>query len=103
LAVLPPKTETVVFSIDGSFTASVSIMGKDPKVRAGAVDVVRHWQELGFLILYVSARPDMQQKKVVAWLAQHNFPHGLVAFMDGLSADPLRQKANYLKALCNEV
>lgn len=41
LAVLPPKTETVVFSIDGSFTASVSIMGKDPKVRPGAVDVVR--------------------------------------------------------------
>lgn len=42
LTVLPPKTETVVFSIDGSFTASVSIMGKDPKVRAGAVDVVRY-------------------------------------------------------------
>ena len=41
LAVLPPRTEAVVFSIDGSFTASVSIMGKDPKVRAGAVDVVR--------------------------------------------------------------
>ncbi|ELU13727.1 hypothetical protein CAPTEDRAFT_169194 [Capitella teleta] len=102
LAILPPKTETVVFSIDGSFTASVSIMGKDPKVRAGAVDVVRHWQELGFLIVYVSARPDMQQKKVVAWLAQHNFPHGMVSFMDGLSADPLRQKANYLKTLCNE-
>ena len=43
LTVLPPKTECVVFSIDGSFTASVSIMGKDPKVRAGAVDVVR-WE-----------------------------------------------------------
>ena len=41
LSVLPPKTETVVFSIDGSFTASVSIMGKDPKVKPGAVDVVR--------------------------------------------------------------
>ena len=41
VAVLPPKTEAVVFSIDGSFAASVSIRGKDPKVRAGAVDVVR--------------------------------------------------------------
>ena len=41
LTVLPPTTETVVFSVDGSFTASVSIMGKDPKVRPGAVDVVR--------------------------------------------------------------
>ncbi|KAL8584719.1 hypothetical protein ACOMHN_035639 [Nucella lapillus] len=136
LTVLPPKTETVVFSIDGSFTASVSIMGKDPKVRAGAVDVVRHWQDLGYLILYVSARldmqhltmmvmydsilsrhwqdlgylilyvsarPDMQHRKVVAWLAQHNFPHGMVAFMDGLSKDPLRQKLHYLKHLYTEV
>ena len=41
LAVVPPKTECVVFSIDGSFTASMSVTGKDPKVRAGAVDVVR--------------------------------------------------------------
>lgn len=46
LAVVPPKTETVVFSIDGSFTASVSVTGKDPKVRAGAVDVVR-WGQKG--------------------------------------------------------
>jgi membrane-associated phosphatidylinositol transfer protein len=41
LAVLAPKTDAVVFSIDGSFTASVSIMGKDPKVRPGSIDVVR--------------------------------------------------------------
>lgn len=39
---IPPKTECVVFSIDGSFTASMSVSGKDPKVRAGAVDVVRY-------------------------------------------------------------
>ncbi|XP_055861562.1 protein retinal degeneration B-like isoform X1 [Biomphalaria glabrata] len=102
MAVLPPKTETVVFSIDGSFTASVSIMGKDPKVRAGAVDVVRQWQDLGYLILYVSARPDLQHRKVVAWLAQHNFPHGMVAFMDGLSKDPLKQKFNYIRSLQTE-
>ena len=41
LAILPPKTEAVVFSIDGSFTTGVSLRGKDPKVRAGSVDVVR--------------------------------------------------------------
>ena len=63
----------------------------------------RHWQELGYLIIYITARPDMQHKKVVAWLAQHNFPHGMVTFMDGLSADPLRQKGNYLKQLVQEV
>nr|CAG4640614.1 EOG090X00NX [Eulimnadia texana] len=103
MAVLPPKTQAVVFSIDGSFTASMSVTGRDPKVRAGAVDVVRHWQELGYLIIYITGRPDLQQRRVVAWLAQHNFPHGLLSFADGLSTDPLRHKAEYLKYLVNDV
>uniref|UniRef100_A0A3Q1I5M0 DDHD domain-containing protein n=1 Tax=Anabas testudineus TaxID=64144 RepID=A0A3Q1I5M0_ANATE len=96
LTVIPRGTEFVVFSIDGSFAASVSIMGSDPKVRAGAVDVVRHWQDLGYLIIYVTGRPDMQKQRVVAWLSQHNFPHGIVSFCDGLVHDPLRHKANFL-------
>ncbi|XP_050022693.1 protein retinal degeneration B [Dermacentor andersoni] len=99
LAIVPPKTECVVFSIDGSFTASVSVSGRDPKVRAGAVDVVRHWQELGYLIIYITGRPDMQQQRVVSWLAQHNFPHGLVSFAEGLSTEPLRHKLSYLRHL----
>ncbi|XP_051017420.1 membrane-associated phosphatidylinositol transfer protein 2 isoform X8 [Acomys russatus] len=103
VTVLPKGTEFVVFSIDGSFAASVSIMGSDPKVRAGAVDVVRHWQDLGYLIIYVTGRPDMQKQRVVAWLAQHNFPHGVVSFCDGLVHDPLRHKANFLKLLISEL
>ncbi|KAL3276186.1 hypothetical protein HHI36_020904 [Cryptolaemus montrouzieri] len=99
LAVVPPKTECIVFSIDGSFTASMSVTGRDPKVRAGAVDVVRHWQELGYLIIYITGRPDMQHRKVVSWLSQHNFPHGLVSFADGISTDPLGHKAAYLNNL----
>ncbi|XP_018573304.1 protein retinal degeneration B isoform X2 [Anoplophora glabripennis] len=101
LAVVPPKTECVVFSIDGSFTASMSVTGRDPKVRAGAVDVVRHWQELGYLIIYITGRPDMQHRRVVSWLSQHNFPHGLISFADGLSTDPLGHKAAYLSNLIN--
>ncbi|KAG7215350.1 hypothetical protein INR49_022587 [Caranx melampygus] len=73
LTILPRGTEFVVFSIDGSFAASVSIMGSDPK-----------------------------KQRVVAWLSQHNFPHGIVSFCDGLVHDPLRHKANFLKTLINE-
>uniref|UniRef100_A0A3P9BJT6 Phosphatidylinositol transfer protein membrane associated 2 n=1 Tax=Maylandia zebra TaxID=106582 RepID=A0A3P9BJT6_9CICH len=102
LTIVPRGTEFVVFSIDGSFAASVSIMGSDPKVRAGAVDVVRYWQDLGYLIVYVTGRPDMQKQRVVAWLSQHNFPNGIVSFCDGLVHDPLRHKANFLKTLINE-
>lgn len=59
----------------------------------------RQWQELGYLILYISARPDMQQQMVLSWLAQHNFPYGLVAFADRFSTDPLGYKTSYLKNL----
>lgn len=41
----------------------------------------------------------MQHRKVVSWLSQHNFPHGLVSFADGLSTDPLGHKAAYLSNL----
>ncbi|CDW54347.1 protein retinal degeneration B [Trichuris trichiura] len=99
LAVLPPETECVVFSIDGSFSASMSLTGRNPKVRPAAVDVARFWQDLGYLILYVSARPDVQQRVVTCWLAEHNFPFGLLFFNEGFSADLLKQKTNTLKSL----
>ncbi|KFD50834.1 hypothetical protein M513_08272 [Trichuris suis] len=99
LAVLPPETECVVFSIDGSFSASMSLTGRNPKVRPAAVDVARFWQDLGYLILYVSARPDVQQRVVTSWLAEHNFPFGLLFFNEGFSADLLKQKTNTLKSL----
>lgn len=102
LAVIPPCTECIVFSIDGSFTASMSVTGRDPKVRAGAVDVCRHWQELGYLLIYVTGRPDMQQQRVLSWLSQHNFPHGLVSFADGLLTDPLGHKTAYLNNLIED-
>lgn len=63
----------------------------------------RYWQDLGYMIVYVTGRPDMQKQRVVAWLSQHNFPHGVVSFCDGLVHDPLRHKANFLKTLIGEV
>lgn len=71
----------------------------DKQVFEFCVYFCRHWQELGYLIIYITGRPDMQQSRVLAWLSQHNFPHGLVSFADGLSTDPLGHKATYLKNL----
>ncbi|CAF4376791.1 unnamed protein product, partial [Rotaria sp. Silwood2] len=97
LTVLPPKSEAVIFSIDGSFTSSFSVSHHDPKVRPGAVDVVRYWQELGYIIIYITARPDIQQRQVVHWLAQHNFPHGMTLFNDGIYREPIKHKAEMLR------
>ena len=41
-AVIPPHTECVIFSIDGSFSTSLSIVGWDPKIRPCSVDLVRY-------------------------------------------------------------
>ena len=76
----------MVFSIDGSFTSSVSLSGKDPKVRPGAVDVVRFWQELGYLIVYVTGRPGFQQQRVLAWLSEHNVSDAFQSFKLNLPA-----------------
>ncbi|ETN80438.1 LNS2 protein, partial [Necator americanus] len=97
VAVVPATTRCVVFSVDGSLTASVSVTGKDPRVRPGAVDAVRYWHEQGYVILYLTARPDMQQRVVSAWLAQHCFPYGLLLFNPSFSTDPLKQKSLHLK------
>ncbi|UJR31517.1 hypothetical protein I4U23_019006 [Adineta vaga] len=97
LTVLPPKSEAVIFSIDGSFTSSFSVSHHDPKVRPGAVDVVRYWQELGYIIIYVTARPDIQQRRVVNWLGQHNFPHGMTLFNDGICREPIKHKSEMVR------
>lgn len=63
----------------------------------------RHWQDLGYLIIYITGRPDMQKQRVVSWLSQHNFPHGMIFFSEGLVHDPLRQKTIFLRNLIQEV
>ncbi|XP_023586765.1 membrane-associated phosphatidylinositol transfer protein 3 [Trichechus manatus latirostris] len=63
---------------------------------------VLHWQDLGYMILYITGRPDMQKQRVVSWLSQHNFPQGMIFFSDGLVHDPLRQKAIFLRNLMRE-
>lgn len=57
----------------------------------------RYWQELGYIIIYVTARPDIQQRRVVHWLAQHNFPHGMTLFNDGISREPLKHKSEMVR------
>lgn len=56
VAVVSRNTQCVVFSFDGSLTASVSVTGRDPRVRAGAIDVVRFWHDLVRLYISSSSR-----------------------------------------------
>lgn len=65
--------------------------------------LLRHWQDLSYLIIYITGRPDMQKQRVVSWLSQHNFPQGMIFFSEGLVHDPLRQKTIFLRNLIQEV
>lgn len=71
LAVLRAGTPIVVFSVDGALMSSLSLTGHTAAVTPSAVDVVRFWEKLGYLVLYVTARPDMQHNSVARWLAKH--------------------------------
>ena len=97
VAIVPTQTEAVVFSVDSSFLESISISGINPKIRACAVDTVRHWQELGYFIIYVSSRLLYQKYQVTAWLSEHNFPLGIVTFCDTVSANFQKHKMTFLK------
>uniref|UniRef100_A0A669C7Z4 Phosphatidylinositol transfer protein membrane associated 2 n=1 Tax=Oreochromis niloticus TaxID=8128 RepID=A0A669C7Z4_ORENI len=85
---------------EGKRLVAVSLIGATTHLRTAIL--LLYWQDLGYLIVYVTGRPDMQKQRVVAWLSQHNFPNGIVSFCDGLVHDPLRHKANFLKTLINE-
>ncbi|KJE96268.1 retinal degeneration B-PD [Capsaspora owczarzaki ATCC 30864] len=99
LFIVQKHTRAVVCSVDGAFAASTTISGADPRIQPGATDAVRFWADRGFLIMYVSARPDIQLHGVVAWMARHNFPLGVISLRDSLSKDPAKQKIKYLRAL----
>eukprot|EP00124_Ichthyophonus_hoferi_P003485 Ihof_evm2s304 gene=Ihof_evmTU2s304 len=97
--VVRPKTEAIIFSIDGSFAASTSISGADPKIQARAVDIVREWAMKEYLIVYATSRLAIQQNNVMSFLARHNFPLGSLHFCNFQYELPFLQKAEFLKKL----
>lgn len=89
LTVVAPGTEAVVFDIDGTLTASDREVFKElkalledrryvPAVRPGATAVARQWASRGYLVVYVTARPDNLRAATRAWLASQGFPPGPV-------------------------
>ena len=73
IAIVNSGLKVVIFSIDGSFSASMSLSGANPKLHPGSIDVVRHWANSGYLVIYISSRPDSQQNQVIAWLSSKFF------------------------------
>lgn len=62
----------------------------------------RCWQERGYLIIYVTGRPDWQKDAVQQFLGTHSFPLGLIYCAESLSTDA-HLKTLYLARLIKEV
>jgi len=101
LFIVPHHTEVVVFSVDGALASNFSLSAKDIKIKPGAVEVARCWQDLGYLIIYITGRSDVQKEYVLSFLGTHAFPLGLVSCADGLSIDS-HNKTIYLARLIKE-
>lgn len=62
----------------------------------------RSWQELGYLIIYITGRPDQQKDYILNFLGCHGFPLGLMACAETFTADSQSVKTAFLGRLIKE-
>ena len=80
--VVEPKTEVVVFDIDGTLTTGDSevvkqvAFGSEPDVQRGAAEVVDYYVRAGYLPIYITGRPYILRRSTAAWLQRHGFAPG---------------------------
>ena len=79
VAVLPLNTEAIVFCIEALLSENKLEPFKN-KNAAVIAEIVRYWQQLGYLIVYVTKKPDVIHHKIHTWLLHHKFPLGMVLF-----------------------
>lgn len=95
ITVVAPGTEAVLFDIDGTLTTDDAQILKQleaktrgerytPLMWDGAPAVAERWAERGYLVVYVSARPDVVATETREWLVQKGFPPGPVLLTDRL-------------------
>jgi hypothetical protein len=113
LVVVPPATSSVVFDIDGTLTTddfqlvsqlfSKLLAGSyTPKTYAAADQVVKAWSARGYLVVYLTGRPDTLREVTLDWLRGQGFPPGAVHLTDTLaqalptSAGVAKYKSDFL-------
>ena len=93
LYVVEDGTTSVVFDIDGTLTTADFELIKElfadifsgayvPDMYEGAVDVVNVWADKGYLVVYLTGRPDMLRSASQGWLQDLGFPEGAVHLTD---------------------
>ena len=95
LIVIEPDTDVVVFDIDGTLTTGDKEVTNEvlaeldnrtyvPKGYADGSTVVSQYAKKGYLVLYLTGRPDLLKDITVRWLKDQGFPPGAVRLADQL-------------------
>ena len=93
LTVLPAATSTVVFDIDGTLTTAdfelitelfTELFAGEyvPEMRDGAPEIVWRWASKGYLVVYLTGRPDFLHRQSLDWLVAKGFPPGPLHLTD---------------------
>lgn len=93
LTVVAPDTRAVVFDIDGTLTTDdfelitqifdqLAKGSYQPKAYAGGTEVARAWADKGYLVVYLTGRPDWLRRITVPWLKQRDLPFGPLHLTD---------------------
>jgi phosphatidate phosphatase PAH1 len=93
--VAPEGTRVVVFDVDGTLTTGDPELIKElagdllshrhvPEMRTGGPDAVMAWADRGYLVLYLTGRPDLLHGITKRWLMDKGFPPGVLHLTDTL-------------------
>lgn len=79
--VLDRPTPAVVFDVDGTLTTDdgellEDLLGGAADIRPGAAEVAARWAARGYLVVYLTGRPDLLRERTRAWLDAHHLPRG---------------------------
>ncbi len=95
VVILPKGASVVVFDVDGTLTTGDPELIKElagdlierrhvPQMRAGGPDAARAWANKGYLVLYLTGRPDLLHSITREWLVEKGFPPGVLHLTDTL-------------------
>ena len=78
---IEPGTKAVLFDIDGTLTTSdgelfEDLLGGNAEMFPDANAVVQRWADAGYLIIYVTGRPNFLRNHTRQWLSRNKFAPG---------------------------
>jgi hypothetical protein len=112
LMVWPEGTQFVLSDIDGTITTSddelFAELGDptyDQQTKGSAIELIQTWDDKGYGLVYLTARPGDFRPMTEAWKARRGLPHGLTQFAFSLVFDETARayKAEFISTLLDDL